>query len=299
MPVWILIVIALPLYTFIVEVYLERHHSARNTPTYGRTLIRFFGWNLNQPCQRLPDVTHAKCLFCIWIIYSFVITSFYSGNLTSYLLFRPRLPDIGNLKELEQSDYKILTIDRYTDLITEMTVGDRSFAGRVDIRSPSDFYQHLRVKDTKYAYANKHHINAYILNFEQLHETYVEVDECIVPYINVYALSYGSPYKGRINSILQRIQSAGIYDLWIKVGMRKATFRRIRRTLKRHPQTDNSEIPLSIYHLQTAFYLWFFGCILSTCVFCAETLYAKLNGSLNRRISRLLFTAFAHTRKFN
>lgn len=273
-PVWILIIIALPLYAFVIELYVKFHSAAPQSMSFGRSLLRFFGWNINQPQSHLPNAAILKCLFSIWIFYSFFITSFYGGNLTSYLLLKPRAADIKTLKEFHDTNYKIRAMSRYADLLNELTINDRSFSGRIEIISEQEYFTYLRTKERKYAYANKNHLNRFYLKNRLLFEAYRQIEECPLPYINVYAFPYGSAYKRSINEILQRVQAAGLYDLWNRMDSYRGTFQRARYLFRQRNDVDsNTHVPISIYHLQSAFYLWLLGCLLSVTVLFIEYTY--------------------------
>lgn len=86
-----------------------------------------------------------------------------------------------------------------------------------------------------------------------------------------YALAYGSPYKGRVNWILSQSQDCGIIDHWLDIKSH------IDKLIQARHQKSTSEhnAAISIFHLQSAFYILFFGCIVSFLVFIFEIKLAK------------------------
>lgn len=261
-PVWLLIVIVLPIYAFFVHLCSHcKPHS------FSHVFLRLFGWNVNQPYMRTPKATMVKIMLGLWITYSAVITNWYNSNLTSYLMVKPRLPDIKTLYQLEQSNYHILTMHKYVSLINEFLINKehQNLLGRIDFVDAVEISKRVLEKDTSYAYAHKEHILRFMVSKGHLYDTFAQMTECPVPFINVYALAYGSPYKGRVNWILSQSQDCGIIDRWLDMKSH------IDKLIQARQQKSTSEHhAITIVHLQSAFYILFFGCIVSSLVFFFE-----------------------------
>lgn len=267
--VWICILISLPLFTIIYQIFYNKHRHMVGLVSTVEQLTRFFGLNLNQPSNFVPKNIFARILFGIWIFYCLLITSAYSGHLTSFLLFRPRLPDIQTIKQFDQSGYNLLTLQRYSDSIqiflNETRPNSTLFKRIYSIHS-SDYIDYIKEYGTRYAYANKFHINSYILNTLSGHDVYNQMKECPVPYMVTYVLSYGSPYKGFINKIISYAQEAGLIDYWAKKNDREKLFRRTMNDLP---------VAVSFYNLQSAFFVFLFGCTVALCIFGLELANAR------------------------
>lgn len=266
-PVWALIVVSLPIYALLFHLHYNDNKRRGEAHTFTHAFLRLFGWNLNQPYMRSP----AKIMLGLWIIYSAVITNWYNSSLTSYLMVKPRLPDIKTLEQLEQSNYHILTLQKYGDLIEEFIINSKehqNLLGRIDTvdHSFEIFKRVVFEKDTSYAYAHKEHIIRYLVSKGRLYDTFAQMTECPVPFLNTYALAYGSPYKGRINYIISQSQDCGIFDHWLDIKSH------IDKLIQARHQKSTSEhhVAISIFHLQTAFYILFFGCTVSFLVFLFE-----------------------------
>lgn len=267
--VWILIIIALPIYAIFFHVYHRRCGCSRRVHSISHIFLRLFGWNVNQPYMRSPKTPFAKLMIALWIVYSAVITNWYNSNLTSFLMVKSRLPDITTIHQLEQSNYHILTIQRYVDMLNEFLINSKehqSLMGRIHATDYADLYSRTVQSDTSYAYAHKEHLIRYILRKGHLFDRFVQMQECPVPFINVYALSYGSPYKGRVNWILSQAQDCGLIDHWMEIGLHRDNINQA-RSLK---SACEQGISISISHLQSAFYILLFGCIVSFLVFLFE-----------------------------
>lgn len=273
-PVWCLIIASLPVYTFFFYRYDMKRRSFRKPISFIHALLRLFGWNLNQPYMHTPKTALAKFMLGIWIIYSAVITNWYNSNLTSFLMVKPRLPDITTLQQLAQSDYHILTLPKYTDLINEFLINSKEYPkllGRFHSVDALELYTHIVSKDISYAYAHKEHLLRYALRKGRLFDAFSQMTECPVPFINVYALSYGSPYKGRINWILSQAQDCGIVDHWMDIGLHRQKINQAR-----HGKSANEQhVSISISHLQSTFYILALGCAVSFVIFLCEIASAK------------------------
>lgn len=270
LPVWILIMISLPIYTFFFHLYdLKKSRSFRKLFSFSHAFLRLLGWNLNQPYMNSPKTALAKIMIGLWITYSAVITNWYNSNLTSFLMVKPRLADITTLQQLAQSNYHILTLQRYADLINEFLINSKEYPnllGRCHNIDTFALYGHILSKNKSFAYAHKEHLLRFALRKGRLFDTFSQMKECPVPFINVYAVSFGSPYKGRINWILMRLQDSGIIDHWLDIGLHRQKINEAR-----HPKSPSQEhVSISISHLQSTFYILLIGCIVSGLVFLCE-----------------------------
>lgn len=273
--VWILIIIALPLYSLIFHYYIIKRKpmESKFSRSFIETYIRFFGWNLNQPSRYIPKASNAKVLLFLWIVYSAVITNWYSSAITSFLMIKQRLPDIKTLNQLEKSNLHILTIQRYVDTIYGFLNNSHEYPGllgRIHAIEHDDIFERIWNGDTNFAFAHKQHVNNFILRKGTSREYFTQMAECPVPFLNIYALPLGSPFKGYINWILMRAKDSGLFTFWDDV-------RDNRDKIRTHKLLDNSHSdshePIKVYHLQTAFYIWAAGCFTSFCIFCAEIIW--------------------------
>lgn len=243
------------------------------TPTLKDILFHFYSWNLLQTIVRLPERWSGKLLIGFWIIYCLVITSSYQGNLISSLVVRRNLPEIDTVRQLEKSSYSILTLTRYVDLLQNFlnqTGMYEKLKTRIRGMPASELFQYINNNDVAYAYANKYHINQYVMKSRnhtyQGIPVYNHMTECPVPFLIAYALYYGSPYLHRINTILRRIQESGFILYWDKQG----------------EQTDGSAqhsggpFALTISHVQTSFYILSAGLSISTIAFITELSIARV-----------------------
>lgn len=275
LPVWTFAIIALPVYAFFFHVYFGKWRGYRKSHSLSHSFLRLFGWNLNQPYMRPPKTTLTKILLGLWITYSAVITTWYNSNLTSYLMVKPRLPDIDTLEQLKQSNYHILTMPRYADVMSEFLInlsGHQRLMGRVhSVEHEHKWYERIFARDTSFAYANQAHIMRFVLSKGNLFDTFAQTKECAVPFLNVYALSYGSPYKGRVNELLSLVRDCGVIDHWMDMKSHMEKLNQVRH----QKSASEQHVAISIAHLQSTFYILFIGCAVSCLVFLYEIYKAK------------------------
>lgn len=120
-----------------------------------------------------------------------------------------------------------------------------------------------------YAFANKYHINVHLRRFYTKDSSifFHQVQQCAVPFLGVYGIRYGTPYKNRINFIIRQAQESGLLEKWERVN----TMSEQKTQAKLH--SGNGLVPFSLLHLQTAFYVYFIGCVIAIGAFLSETAF--------------------------
>lgn len=285
-PVWIMVASSLFIASISFTILYKMQNESRPLQN---TFFNFFSWNLAQPIQHLPDNWATKILIAFWVIYALLITSSYEGNLTSNLVLRPTLPDINTLTQLRDSKLDIMTFGRYVDLLVRFFNQSSVYAALASrIRSVSSSAQlatHIQAHELQYAYANKQHINKYLSmrkeNFLNGRPVFHNVPECPVPFLVAYALRIGSPYLARINAILRGAQENGMINYWDLEAEETS-------------QGSNSQlgsgggpVPLTLDHMQSAFYILGLGLSTSVVILCAEIVYwRKIRGKCMLKFGR-------------
>lgn len=276
--VWISILIATPAFAIVLKLFYNRYANLKHSHL-GDLLMKSVGWNLIQPSDVLPKYTTIRLLVGFWVFYCLLITSAYNGNLISNLLLDQYLPDITTLRQLDKSGYTVLTYHRYVDLIQRSLNNTdlyRNLQNNILSVPEDEFFERIASMDTRYAYANKYHINTNILNDPRMNDIFHQMTECPVPFVLVYGVSYGTAFKWRINRILRQTIESGLIAQWEK--RRNHAHKRKSRSL--HNQKHRQE-RFSIHHLQSAFYILCMGLILSFIVFMFEKFHLKLRQFYN------------------
>lgn len=267
-PLWVSSILAVPFFILIYKL-LSIGSKERTIYSWNDVILNVVAWNLLQSCSNFPKRWVGRILIVTWAMYAILITSSYSGNLTSNLLFRRTLPDINTFKQLDQSDYYLVTYSRYTDLIINFLnqTHYKRLKKRIKPVTQEKFIDMIDKNDIRYAYANKYHINFKLYNtrLNDGRQIFYSMPECPVPYVVIYAMRYGTPYKQRINYILRQAQEAGFIDFWDNKDKKM-----ISGKVSLHRGGSQHLVPLSVLHLQSAFYVFFLGLLISILYFLGE-----------------------------
>lgn len=281
-PVWLMVVSSLFIASFSFAILYKMQNESRPLQ---HTFFNFFSWNLAQPIIHLPENWATKILIAFWVVYALLITSSYEGNLTSNLVLRPTLADINTIKQLQTSNLEIMTFGRYVDLLLTFFNQSTAYTGfekRIrSVSSSAQLAKHIQAHEFQFAYANKQHINKFLSmrkeNFRYGRPMFHNVPECPVPFLVAYVLRIGSPYLARINSILRRAQENGMIGYWDLEA--EETSHRSKSSLG----SGGGPVPLTLDHMQSAFYILGFGLVISLTVLAMEIVYwKKLRGTCTR-----------------
>lgn len=272
---WIAIAVSWPAVAFtyrFIDVVLSRRH---NRPRRQTTISIFFdllALNFGQSTHTMPANWLKKSLIGVWLIYTLLITSLYQSMLSGNLVIPKDLPDINSIEQLDQSQYKIISYPRYNRQIldflkdTQFSAKYRRLPQRLINVTQDEFFAEIRKNNQTIAYANKHHINVYLRRMHRANGEviYNEMKQCPVPYVTIYGLPFGSPYKGRINYIIRQAQENGLIEKWDRIDKIKEKISQSKL------RGDRDLIPFSFHHLRTAFFVFLIGCMVAGAVFFME-----------------------------
>lgn len=272
---WIVIIVAWPIYAFFYRCidYARNRSPNRQVQTMLSILFDLFAMNLGQTAQMIPQHWMKRALIGIWLIYALLITSLYQSMLSGNLIIPNDLPDINFIAQLDQSHFNVITYSRYNRQILEFLTDTQSngtyrrLPKRLYNATQSELFREISKHNRTVAFANKHHINVYLRRIHRENSgepIYNEMKQCPVPYVTVYGLAYGTPYKGRINYIIQQAQESGLIEKWGRIDkvhekMSQSKFR-----------ADHDHVPFSLTHLRTAFFVYLIGCTLAVAAFLLE-----------------------------
>lgn len=270
---WLCIALAIPIFSityWLIYIAMPHHHLVKETLV--SVFFRVCGWNLGQASDPIPRHWLKRILIGTWLLYCFFIIALYQGKLSGTLIIPKDKPDIASFRELMETDFKILSLSRFNRQIRAYFDQER-FHGKYDrLKSrlvdvdDETYLTEIRRHNQSIAFAHKSHVNAYHrrLYREQNEVIYSHMKKCPVPYVAVYGLKAGSPYKGRIDFILRRAQEGGLYEKW---GRTDRSEEKLTRTKFKD---DQHVVPFTWSHMQSLFYLYFVGLIISVLGFCGE-----------------------------
>lgn len=271
---WLAIAVSWPAYAityrFVDIATAHRHNRPRQT-----ALTIFFDLlaiNLAQSANVVPSNWLEKGLLGFWLIYALLITSLYQSMLSGNLIIPKDLPDINSIEQLDRSHYKLISYSRYNrDILqflkdSQFNASYRRLPKRLIDVSQKVFFDEVRKPNRSVAYANKHHINVYLRRIHRANGEVIfnEMKQCPVPFVTVYGLPYGSPYKGRINFIIRQAQEGGLIEKWDRVDKIKEKISQSKL------RGDRDLVAFTFHHLRTAFFVFLMGCMASVAVFLME-----------------------------
>lgn len=260
---WIVICILMPLYAFCYYLTVSNQQNKRS---FRYHFFQFFAYTLQQPVNFIAKSKKEKFFIGIWIVSVMLIAFMYEGKMSGSLIIPKDRPNIESIEQLAQSDLKILSFSRYNRQIKEF-FSDSKYNGvydplfeRLQNISITEFYGSVSKMDSSYGFANKYHINAYLrrICIQNSEIFYHHIKQCPVPFLGVYGIRYGTPYRDRINFIIRQAQEGGLIDKWERNNEVKEQFSQA----KLHGG-HGTVLPFSVLHLQTAFYIYSFGCVIA------------------------------------
>lgn len=271
---WIAIAVSWPAFAFTYR-FVDVAISRRNKSPRKTILTIFFellAMNLIQPSHVMPKHWLKKGLIGFWLIYALLITSLYQSMLSGNLIIPKDLPDINSIEQLDRSHFNLISYKRYHKQIMEFLTDTQfnSTYRRLPLRlvnvERDEFEEQIGKHNRTVAYANKHHINVYLRRVHRINGEviYNEMKQCPVPYVTVYGLVYGTPYKGRFNYIIRQAQESGLIEKWARIDQIKEKISQSKL------RSDTEHVPFTMKHLRTAFFTFLIGCLVASAVFLME-----------------------------
>lgn len=276
---WILIGAFLPSYVLIFYALIGAKHTmeppnsaAANHRSFQYYFLYFYGCLLQQSFPFIPPIRLIRILIANWIIGVLLLSFMYQSTLSGSVIIPKDSPDIDDMEELAKSDLKIASFARYNRQIVQF-FSDPVYHGvynpllnKLIDCSIGDFNELIKSFDRSYGFANKHHINMYLRRMYTKDSSvfYHQVKQCPVPYLGVYGIQYGTPYKKHINFIIRQAQEGGLIEEWERAN------RISEQKSQANLNSGGGLVRFSLTHLQTAFYLLFLGLTIATLTFCGE-----------------------------
>lgn len=280
---WILIGVFLPSYVLIfyaligAKQQITQPNNATNRRSFQYYFLYFYGCLLQQSFPFIPPMRLIRILIANWMIGVLLLSFMYQSTLSGSVIIPKDSPDIDNMEELSKSDLKIASFSRYNRQIVQF-FSDPVYKGiynpllnKLIDCSISDFNDLIKKFDRSYGFANKHHINMYLrrMYIKDSSVFYHQVKQCPVPYLGVYGIQYGTPYKKHINFIIRQAQESGLIEEWERTNQISE------QKSQANLNSDGGLVRFSLVHLQTAFYLLFLGLSIAILAFCGEKIHYR------------------------
>lgn len=262
---WIAVGILIP--TYVTAFYLIIHRD-ENKHSFVRYFMIFFAFSLQISIPFEPTIFRQRFLFLLWLFMAFLLSSLFQGKMSGSLVMPKDRPDYNTIDELAGSNLKIMSLERYNRQMAEF-LRDKKYNGIYEplikrfINSTLDEFNKKIIEfDPEFGFANKDHINAYLRSVHKQNARvfFHQVKQCAIPFIGVYGVKFGSPFKGRINFIIRQAQEGGLVEKW----------ERSNKVIENIAQGGDANAAFTVKNLQTAFFLYGFGCSACITVFLCE-----------------------------
>lgn len=193
-------------------------------------------------------------------------------RLTSIVTAPKNRKEIETIKELADTTYPIVTIDRFQELLNASIVSTlrEKILPRLKIIKEEQYLDEIS-KCKNVVFICKDHLASYAQiqneNFPNGIQFYQVMKERILPALSCYIVSYGSPFLSRFDSLIQRLVQSGIHDYW-----KKKTWNKLE--IHKKAQTNNDDYSdthsVAKASLNIASKILFYGFGISTIVFLIE-----------------------------
>lgn len=154
-----------------------------------------------------------------YLIFCFFLNTVMVCRLTSILTAPEPFRDIDTVKELAETDYEILTIDRFQELLNASLLANlkTKIFPRLTIIDEPQYLPEMR-KCRNVVFICKDHLAHYARiqpdNYPNGVQFYRVMKEKILPTLSCYIVSYGSPFLARLDTLVSRIVESGINEYW-------------------------------------------------------------------------------------
>jgi hypothetical protein len=229
----------------------------------------------------MPRTTPVRLFFYSWICFSLAINTVFQAYLTTFLIDPGFEKSITSLKQLISSGIKYGYMSSIFDpRFNDSTDQDSKqiLENRVDCSNLNTCLT-WTMKYRNFSTLSGNIITNNFYYTSQLSKEYGDYKSCLmkesaVLFVNiVMLLQKGSPLLDRVNDIITRVSEGGIFNHWMQscAEMREVN-KAEANTAKKLPYKF---CDLNMTHMQSAFYILFFGQGLSMMCFLTEILYYK------------------------
>ncbi|XP_076392710.1 uncharacterized protein LOC143265303 [Megachile rotundata] len=230
----------------------------------GKYLVHMY-LQMIQPFESKRTLFPQRLILMCCMLMSIILNGVFTSQLASFLSKRIYYEDIDTLEQLDRSGLPILTNSRdiMDDALTDSTSPVLQHLRR-RLQYANDSESNRRLFETKDA-AIIHRLGTISLKydeFERKKNVHI-LKEHPKYYVIGFAMTKGSPFRKRINSILGRLNNGGFYMKWYQ-GM----FQSQKHLFREQKPSEHRKI--TIRHLLIPFAILQLGLVTSTIVFIRE-----------------------------
>ncbi|KAJ9579518.1 hypothetical protein L9F63_004837 [Diploptera punctata] len=217
---------------------------------------------------RLETEGPLKVIFLtLWLFYCLQIYTLYQSSLIGFVINPGDLPPIKNVKELEESDLKKLSMVSFSDDPSGYT----NFSGNIYplCKYSNTCYEELARSRTSAVLDHRHHGLIFIRMYhttEGKPSIVSLVENLETLYTTIFVRLVGCMLHARLETILRQLVNSGIMNKWIE-NFNNAFSKKYYANLN-----IKHAVSLNLLHVQGVFYLMIFGLFLASLVFILELL---------------------------
>ncbi|XP_066589392.1 uncharacterized protein [Prorops nasuta] len=214
------------------------------------------------PLQQAQGHFSERMVLTCSLILAIVLTGTFTSKLTSNFSSSAYYKDINALEELDASGMSILTSspDLLSDTFPE-TPKFQSLRSKLAIDEESDILRRLSVERNA-GFLLRREIIVMPQYHDFIDKMYI-MEECPKYYLLGFLAQRGSPFLPRINTIIERLNSGGIYIKWVQKMVDDAL------RIQYHKEKTSRD-KISMKHVSIPFVILFIGLFASFFVFSYE-----------------------------
>lgn len=264
---WALTFISIILFRNFVQFTAQWRDAKKDKKYRNFSYIDTIQTNLNQmfTTRRLPKAPFLRLAVVSWLLYCFFMTNIFQCCITSAFTMKwiHQQNDIKNMKDLANSNYRILVPNEYELLIRQnLNYSDghvveikKKLLAKILPVSWTEYKTRLKNNDVLFVYANRLHLTKYYANTKLKNGMPIFFSLAWIPSYSCYIIPIGSPFHNRLNKIIIKLLIADIYQHWDK----QADPIRIRSFL----HSKNDPEALRIENIAFCFYFLIIGCLIA------------------------------------
>ncbi|RZC40254.1 hypothetical protein BDFB_005087 [Asbolus verrucosus] len=234
---------------------------------------------INKPIKELR-VFNFRSVLILYLLFCFFLNTLFTCKLTSVFTAPENYHDIDTVKDLAETNYEILTIDRFQELLNASLIQPmkKKIFNRMTIIKEEHYLDEMR-KCRNVVFICKDHLANYAQiqkeNYPNGLQFYRIMKEKILPTLSCYIVGYGSPFLMRFDVLVRRIVESGLNDYWKTTTWRKLGIDVHFRFDKNNYSSDAS---VSIEEFWITIQVLLAGLGISFLVFLLELVTGKCNG---------------------
>lgn len=258
-----------------IPYHLRKHYSFKDAVVM--IFQSFFGESLLE----IPCLIHNKIFLTGWLVYSFLLTSSFSGKLISSLIFPKMEKDLDTLDDFfSKTNYTVIGPKPILTLYKSALSAEQGILieKRYQIKEIPDLYQwfikienELNKEGPVFAFGLRPYLAKFSINYfynrENERSYFHFMKEPLTPILSAYIFRPGSPYIEKFNELLLRMYVSGFVEYWENKYLYEGRIRGyISGSDDERNQHEKNKV-LAFEHFESILTIWSIGMIISILVF--------------------------------